>query len=195
MRAPQATAKSVRPAGARHKHHQAVALSSASPTHRRRRPLAARPAGYITCYCPQWPAVAHCALCPPPAAPPYGWRQHTLCKVAAVELPAHVLMFLVSALSRRRWAPHYGLRRCAAAPGLAAKIALADLMAIEGGTLFFMGVWMRGKLKSAPQTRMDASGSNDTLSASDFFQYFNPSNACLQVLDLIDFFFQSFPRR
>ena len=51
-----------------------------------------------------------------------------------------------------------------------------------------MGVWMRGKLKSAPQTRMDASGSNDTLSASDFFQYFNPSNTCLQVIDLIDFF-------
>ena len=24
--------------------------------------------------------------------------------------------------------------------------------------------------------------------ASDFFQYFNPSNACLQVVDLIDFF-------
>ena len=24
--------------------------------------------------------------------------------------------------------------------------------------------------------------------ASDFFQYFNPSNACLQVIDLIEFF-------
>jgi len=31
-------------------------------------------------------------------------------------------------------------------------------------------------------------GSNPTLSASDFFQYFNPSNACLQAVDLIDFF-------
>ena len=28
----------------------------------------------------------------------------------------------------------------------------------------------------------------DTASSSDFFQYFNPSNACLQVVDLIDFF-------
>ncbi len=92
--------------------------------------------------------------------------------MAAVELLAHVLMFLVSALSRRRWAPHYGLRRFAAAPGLAAKIALADLMAIEGGTLFRMGVWMRGKSKSAPKTRMDASGSNDTLSANNFYQSF-----------------------
>jgi hypothetical protein len=27
----------------------------------------------------------------------------------------------------------------------------------------------------------------DTL-ASDFFQYFNPSNACLQVINLIEFF-------
>jgi hypothetical protein len=30
--------------------------------------------------------------------------------------------------------------------------------------------------------------SNLTASASNFFQYFNPSNACLQVVDLIDFF-------
>ena len=30
--------------------------------------------------------------------------------------------------------------------------------------------------------------SNLTSSASDFFQYFNPSNTCLQVIDLIDFF-------
>jgi hypothetical protein len=84
--------------------------------------------------------------------------------VAGDELLAHDLMFLVSALSRRRWAPHYGLRRFAAAPGLllalvvielvlvalhqtdmAAKIALADVVAVKGGTLFRMGVWMRGK--------------------------------------------------
>jgi hypothetical protein len=30
--------------------------------------------------------------------------------------------------------------------------------------------------------------SNPIFSASDFFQYFNPSNACLQVIDLIGFF-------
>jgi hypothetical protein len=30
--------------------------------------------------------------------------------------------------------------------------------------------------------------SNPWQPASDFFQYFNPSNACLQVIDLIDFF-------
>ena len=82
-----------------------------------------------------------------------------------VELLAPDLMCLVSALSRSRWAPHYGLRRFAAAPGLAAKTALAAVVAVKGGTLFRMGVWMRGKLKSAPQTRMDASGSTDTASA------------------------------
>jgi hypothetical protein len=38
--------------------------------------------------------------------------------VAADELLAHRLMCLASALPRSRWAPHYGLRRCAAAPGL-----------------------------------------------------------------------------
>ena len=31
-------------------------------------------------------------------------------------------------------------------------------------------------------------GSNPSLSASDFFQYFNSSNACLQAVDLIEFF-------
>jgi hypothetical protein len=31
-------------------------------------------------------------------------------------------------------------------------------------------------------------GSNPTLSASDFFQDFNLSNACWQDIDLIDFF-------
>ena len=31
-------------------------------------------------------------------------------------------------------------------------------------------------------------GSNPSFSASDFFQYFNPSNACLQAVDLIEFF-------
>ena len=36
-------------------------------------------------------------------------------------------------------------------------------------------------------------GSNPTLSASDFFQYFNPSNACLQVIDLIDLFLPKLP--
>jgi hypothetical protein len=75
--------------------------------------------------------------------------------VAAVKLLAHVLMFLVSALSRRRWAPHYGLRRCAAAPGLllalvviepvlvapsqvdmAAKIAPALIVRQNGGVHF-----------------------------------------------------------
>ena len=30
-------------------------------------------------------------------------------------------------------------------------------------------------------------------SASDFFQYFNPSNTCLQVLDLIEFFLLKLP--
>ena len=29
--------------------------------------------------------------------------------------------------------------------------------------------------------------------ASDFFQYFNPSNACLQVIELIEFFPKAFP--
>lgn len=38
--------------------------------------------------------------------------------MGGVELLAHVLMFLVSALSRSPWAPHYGLRCFAAAPGL-----------------------------------------------------------------------------
>ncbi len=104
--------------------------------------------------------------------------------MAGDELLAHCLMYLASALPRRRWAPLYGLRRFAAAPGLllglvvielvlvalhqigmAAKIALADVVAVKGGTLFRMGVWMRGKSKKAPQTRMNASGSNDTLSA------------------------------
>ena len=36
-------------------------------------------------------------------------------------------------------------------------------------------------------------GSNPTLSASDFFQYFNPSNACLQAVDLIEFFLPKLP--
>jgi hypothetical protein len=31
-------------------------------------------------------------------------------------------------------------------------------------------------------------GSNPSCPASDFFQYFNPSNACLQAVDLIEFF-------
>ena len=84
----------------------------------------------LTCYCPQWPAVAQGALCPPPAAPPYGWRQRTLCKVAAVELLAHRLMYLVSALSRRRWAPHDGLRRCAAAPGLVLGLVVIELVLV-----------------------------------------------------------------
>jgi hypothetical protein len=35
--------------------------------------------------------------------------------------------------------------------------------------------------------------SNPTFSASDFFQYFNPSNTCLQVLDLIEFFLLKLP--
>ena len=89
--------------------------------------------------------------------------------MAAVELLAHVLMFLVSALSRRRWAPHYGLRRCAAAPGLllglvvielllvalcqigmAAKIALADVVAVKGEYTFPDGGMDEGKIKKCP---------------------------------------------
>ena len=89
-----------------------------------------RPAGDITCYCPQWPAVAHRALCQPPAAPPCGWRQHTLCKVAGDELLAHRLMFLVSALSRSSWAPHNGLRRFAAAPGLLLALVVIELVLV-----------------------------------------------------------------
>ena len=123
---------------------------------------------YIRLHCPQWPAVAQGALCPPAAAPPYGWRQHTLCQVADDELVAHVLMFLVSALSRRRWAPHAGLRRFAAAPGLllglvvielvlvalhqigmTAKIALADVVAVKGGYTFPDGGMDEGKIKKS----------------------------------------------
>jgi hypothetical protein len=36
-------------------------------------------------------------------------------------------------------------------------------------------------------------GLNLSQPASDFFQYFNPSNACLQVVDLIDFFLLKLP--
>jgi hypothetical protein len=60
--------------------------------------------------------------------------------VAAVELLAHRLMFLVSALPRSRWAPHYGLRRCAAAPGLALLIKLM-LVATRYKTLYW---WLHG---------------------------------------------------
>ena len=31
-------------------------------------------------------------------------------------------------------------------------------------------------------------GSNPSVSASDFFQYFNPSSICLQAADLIELF-------
>ena len=48
--------------------------------------------------------------------------------MAAVELLAHRLMFLVSALPRSRWAPHYGLRRCAAAPGLLLVLVVIELV-------------------------------------------------------------------
>lgn len=86
--------------------------------------------------------------------------------MAAVELLAHDLMFLVSALSRRRWAPHYGLRRCAAAPGLllalvvielvlvalpqidlAAKITLVLVLRQNGGHTFPDGGMDEGKIK------------------------------------------------
>jgi hypothetical protein len=50
--------------------------------------------------------------------------------VADDELLAHDLMFLVSALSRRRWAPHYGLRRCAAAPGLLLGLVVIELVLV-----------------------------------------------------------------
>lgn len=79
-------------------------------------------------------------MCCPPAAPPFGWRQHTLCKVAAVEVLAHRLMYLVSALPRSRWAPHYGLRRFAAAPGLALVIKLM-LVATRYKTRY---LWLHG---------------------------------------------------
>ena len=39
-------------------------------------------------------------------------------------------MFLVSALSRRRWAPHYGLRRFAAAPGLLLGLVVIELVLV-----------------------------------------------------------------
>lgn len=82
------------------------------------------------------------------------------------ELLAHDLMCLVSALSRRRWAPHHGLRRCAAAPGLllglvvielvlvalhqigmAAKIALVLVLRQNGGHTFPDGGMDEGKVK------------------------------------------------
>jgi len=59
------------------------------------------------------------------------------------------------------------------------------------GTFVFMWVLMWGKCFFE---QFFIGGYADTLSASDFFQYFNPTNACLQVVDLIDFFFQSFLR-
>jgi hypothetical protein len=37
-------------------------------------------------------------------------------------------------------------------------------------------------------TRKRIEGSNPSFSANDFFQYFNPSNAYLQAVDLIEFF-------
>ena len=40
------------------------------------------------------------------------------------------LMFLVSALSRRRWTPHNGLRRCAAAPGLVLGLVVIELVLV-----------------------------------------------------------------
>lgn len=39
-------------------------------------------------------------------------------------------MCLVSALSRRRWAPHDGLRRCAAAPGLLLGLVVIELVLV-----------------------------------------------------------------
>ena len=51
-------------------------------------------------------------------------------------------------------------------------------------TFKYVGSYV-GKLKILEVFTRD---STDTLSASDFFQYFNPSNGCLQVLDLIEFF-------
>ncbi len=50
--------------------------------------------------------------------------------MAGDELLAHDLMFLVSALSRRRWAPHYGLRRFAAAPGLLLGLVVIELVLV-----------------------------------------------------------------
>ncbi len=46
------------------------------------------------------------------------------------ELLAHDLMYLVSALSRRRWAPHDGLRRFAAAPGLVLVLVVIELVLV-----------------------------------------------------------------
>ena len=99
----------------------------------------------------------------------------------AAGAPPHVPSQCAAAQGLR---PHDGLRRCAAAPGLllglvvielvlvalqptdmAAKIALADVVAVKGGTLFRMGVWMRGKLKNAQKTPAAEGGSNDACSA------------------------------
>ena len=91
--------------------------------------------------------------------------------MAAVELLAHRLMCLASALSRSRWAPRCGLRRSAAAPGLvlvlvvielvlvpaalrqidmAAKITLVLVLRQNGGHTFPDGGMDEGKIKKCP---------------------------------------------
>ena len=51
-----------------------------------------------------------------------------------------------------------------------------------------MAEWLKAAVLKTVVGKLTG-GSNPSLSASIFFQYFNSSNPCLQAIDSIDFFY------